>query len=202
MNQQVVLASGNQGKLVEIQKLLQPLGWDLKPQSQFFAEEPEETGLSFVENAILKARYASKKTGLPAIADDSGLEVAALQGRPGIFSARFSADEEGKGATDEKNNQKLLQLMESQENREACYYCAVVYVRFAEDPTPMIGLGRWCGEVLNAPQGKGGFGYDPIIWMPSEKCAVAEMDAQRKNNISHRALALQALKQQLLPALT
>lgn len=189
----VVLASGNPGKLDEIQTLLSPLGWQVKPQSDFFSEEAEETGLSFIENAILKARFASHKTGLPAIADDSGLEVEALKGRPGIYSARYAADEYGEAVTDALNNQKLLQEMASQTNRKACYYCAMVYVRFAEDPTPLIGLGQWCGEVMTSPQGEGGFGYDPVIWLPKENCAVAEFPAELKNKVSHRAQALQAL---------
>ena len=189
----VVLASGNKGKLAEIQDLLKPLGWTVLPQSDFFSAEAEETGLSFIENAILKARFAAKKTGLPAIADDSGLEVLALKGRPGIYSARYSADVKGLGATDAKNNQKLLAQMQGKSNRQACYYCAVVLVRFAEDPTPMIGLGQWCGEVLTELKGKGGFGYDPAIWLPQENCSVAELSSEHKNKRSHRALALQEL---------
>lgn len=195
-NTTVVLASGNAGKLKEMGELLAPLGWTVVSQKQYFDEEVEETGLTFIENAILKARYASEKTGLPAIADDSGLEVEALQGRPGIFSARFAAIGAG-NATDAQNNAKLLAEMTGVENRLACYYSAIALVRFANDPTPLIGLGKWCGEVLDAPQGDGGFGYDPLIWMPQYGCSVANLSKEQKNQVSHRALALQQLIGQL-----
>ncbi|MBN2866842.1 MAG: RdgB/HAM1 family non-canonical purine NTP pyrophosphatase [Thiotrichales bacterium] len=195
-NSTVVLASGNRGKIKELSELLAPLGWQVVSQKEYFEEEVEETGLSFIENAILKARFAAQKTGLPAIADDSGLEVDALQGRPGIFSARYAAQGDG-NASDADNNAKLLQEMVGVENRLACYYSAVALVRFAEDPTPLIGLGKWCGEVLQAPEGEGGFGYDPLIWMPEYGCSVANMSKSQKNQVSHRAQALQQLIQQL-----
>ena len=191
-NSTVVLASGNQGKLKEMRELLAPLGWQVASQKDFFSEEAEETGLSFIENAILKARFASQKTGLPAIADDSGLEVAALQGRPGIFSARYAADKEG-NASDAANNAKLLQEMQGKTERQACYYSAMAFVRFADDPTPLIGLGQWCGEVLHAPEGNGGFGYDPLIWMSEFGCSVANLAAVEKNKVSHRAKAMAQL---------
>lgn len=193
----VILASGNAGKLKEMSALLSPLGWTVAAQSQFFAEEAEETGLSFIENALLKARFAAQKTGLPAIADDSGLEVLALNGQPGIYSARYAQDWPGNASQDAKNNAKLLKNLEQEKNRQACYYCAMVYVRHAQDPTPLIGLGKWCGEVLRAEQGEGGFGYDPLIWIPSLQKTVAEISAEQKNKISHRAQAMAALLSQL-----
>ncbi|BBP44364.1 RdgB/HAM1 family non-canonical purine NTP pyrophosphatase [Thiosulfativibrio zosterae] len=195
-NSTVVLASGNVGKLKELSELLAPLGWQVASQKNFFDEEVEETGLTFIENAILKAHYAAQKTGLPAIADDSGLEVDALQGRPGIYSARYAALGDG-NASDADNITKLLAEMQGQTQRKACYYSAMAFVRFAEDPTPLIGLGRWCGEVLEAPQGTGGFGYDPVIWMPEFGCSVANLAPEQKNKVSHRALALAQLVAQL-----
>ncbi|MBF6058758.1 MULTISPECIES: RdgB/HAM1 family non-canonical purine NTP pyrophosphatase [Thiomicrorhabdus] len=193
----LVLATGNAGKLREMSEILQPLGWDVLAQKDFFSDEVDETGLSFIENAILKARFASEKTGLPAIADDSGIEVSALKGRPGIYSARYSADEFGDAANDETNLQKLLQEMLGQENRNASYYCAMVYVEHAEDPTPVIGLGRWYGEILNEKLGDGGFGYDPIFWVEELQKSAAQLAKEEKNRISHRAQALNALTMQL-----
>lgn len=197
--QTVVLATGNPGKLAEMQTLLAPLGMTVVPQKQFFTDEAVEDGLSFIENALIKARFASDKTGLPAIADDSGLEVAALAGQPGIYSARYAEGYLGLPATDERNNEKLLaELAQSgSQNRQACYYCAMVYVRHASDPTPVIGLGKWCGTVLTEARGSGGFGYDPIIWMADQGCSVAEMSKSMKNNLSHRAQAIKQLVAQL-----
>ncbi|WP_028485675.1 RdgB/HAM1 family non-canonical purine NTP pyrophosphatase [Thiomicrorhabdus chilensis] len=195
---QVVLATGNPGKLKEMAEILQPFGWGVAPQSDFFADEAEETGLSFIENAILKARFACRKTGLPAIADDSGLEVAALQGRPGVYSARYA----GPNASDEDNLQRLLVDMEKvpPKQRQASYYCAMVFCRHADDPTPLIALGRWKGEILHAPQGDGGFGYDPIFWVPQLERSAAQLSKQQKNAISHRAQALHALVEQIKEA--
>ena len=195
---QVVLASGNLGKLREIESILAPFGWKVRPQGDFFSEEAEETGLSFIENAILKARFAAKQTGLPAIADDSGIEVAALKGRPGIYSARYSADRVVE-PTDESNLQKLLDEMQgfSGDRRQASYYCAMAYVAHAEDPTPIIGLGQWFGSLLTAKQGSGGFGYDPIFWVEEFGKTAAEIEADQKNQVSHRAQALNALTMQL-----
>lgn len=192
---QVVLASNNAGKLAEMHDILAPLGWEVHSQSAFFQDEAIEDGQSFIENALIKARFASLKTGLPAIADDSGLEVPALQGQPGIYSARYA----GPQANDALNNEKLLREMQNLqgEQRQACYYCAMVYVAHAQDPTPLIGLGRWCGSVLSAPQGTGGFGYDPLIWLETEQCSAAELTKQQKNAVSHRAQALSALMAQL-----
>lgn len=190
----LVLATNNQGKLKEMLAMLP--GKSVRPQGDFFSEEVAETGLSFIENALLKARFASEKTGLPAIADDSGIEVAALNGQPGIYSARFA----GVGATDAQNLAKLLEVMETVEDgeREASYYCAMVCVRHAEDPTPLIGLGRWQGEILREPVGSGGFGYDPIFYIPELKMSSAELAPELKNQISHRAQALKSLVAQLV----
>jgi XTP/dITP diphosphohydrolase len=192
---QLVLATGNAGKLKEMGAILQPLGWNVRPQSAFFADEADETGLTFIENAILKARHASQKTGLPAIADDSGIEVDALQGRPGIYSARYA----GEAASDAANLNKLLQEMQAipAGQRQASYYCAMVFCRYSEDPTPLIGLGRWSGDILLAPQGSGGFGYDPIFYLPELGLSAAELGQEDKNRISHRAQALNALVEQI-----
>ncbi|QKI90103.1 RdgB/HAM1 family non-canonical purine NTP pyrophosphatase [Thiomicrorhabdus xiamenensis] len=196
--QKIVLASGNRGKLKEMSDILAPYGWEVHAQSEFFSEEAEETGLSFIENAILKARFAAQKTGLPAIADDSGIEVHALKGRPGIYSARYSADEVDQ-VSDESNLQKLLKELEGVPDnaRQASYYCAMVYVDHAEDPTPIVGLGRWYGEILRAKRGEGGFGYDPIFWVEELGKSAAELPKEQKNQISHRAQALNALLMQL-----
>lgn len=193
--QKVVLATGNLGKIAEMQELLAPLGMMIVPQNQFFREEAVENGLTFIENALIKARFASQKTGLPAIADDSGLEVDALNGQPGIYSARYSEGYQGLPASDERNNEKLLAELAQldSKNRQACYYCAMVYVRHSLDPTPVIGLGKWCGTVLTEPRGTAGFGYDPIIWMADQNCSVAELSKKLKNTLSHRAQAIQHL---------
>ncbi len=192
---QVVLATGNAGKIKEMSEILQPLGWGVKPQFEFFEGEADETGLSFIENAILKARFACEQTGLPAIADDSGIEVSALQGRPGIYSARYA----GAKASDEENLQKLLADMDEVPPcmRQASYYCAMVFCRHAADPTPLIGLGRWKGEIGHEPKGDGGFGYDPIFVLPEFGKTAAEISKEEKNSVSHRAQALNALVEQI-----
>jgi len=197
--QTIVLASGNQGKLTEMSSILEPLGWQVKPQSAFFDSEAEETGLSFIENAILKARYASEQTGMPAIADDSGIEVSYLKGKPGIYSARYSEDECGDACNDETNLQKLLSALEGvpENKRQASYYCAMVYVEHPQDPTPVVGLGRWYGHILTEKRGEAGFGYDPIFWVEELGKSSAELDKSQKNQISHRAQALNALVMQL-----
>ena len=199
MVQTVVLATGNAGKLREMTDILEPHGWEVKSQSNFFDSEADETGLTFIENAILKARYASEKTGLPAIADDSGLEVSALQGRPGIYSARYSQDIYGDATNDETNLQKLLAELEGlpEEQRQASYYCAMVYVEHANDPIPVIGLGRWYGQILTEKRGNGGFGYDPIFWVEEFNQSAAELPKAQKNQVSHRAQALNSLVMQL-----
>lgn len=187
----LVLASSNPGKLREINALLEGLGMTVLPQSDFDVPDADETGLSFVENAILKARHAAQLTGLPAIADDSGLEVDALNGAPGIYSARFS----GAGASDADNLQKLLTEMEDvpEAQRTARFQCLMVYMEHAADPTPLICQGTWEGRILLAPQGENGFGYDPVFWVPGEQCASAELAPAVKNRLSHRGQALQKL---------
>ena len=196
MSSKVVLASGNPGKLKEFQQLLSGSAIAVVPQSGFVAVEAEETGLSFVENAIIKARHAAQLSGLPAIADDSGLEVDALNGAPGIYSARFSGDD----ATDHKNNQKLLKLLTGipPEKRTARFQCLLVYLRHAEDPTPLICQGTWEGSIAFKEKGGNGFGYDPLFWVPEKNCHSAELPKEVKNRISHRGKAMQ----QLLAALS
>ena len=191
--QVVVLASGNAGKLRELCRILSPLDMELKPQSEFEVPEVEENGLSFVENAIIKARAASKATGLAAIADDSGLEVDHLLGAPGIHSARYS------GSGDAANNEKLLvQLGDLPlEQRTARFQCALVYMRHWRDPMPIVCQGAWEGLVLFQPQGENGFGYDPLFYLPQYKCSSAQLDPAKKNRISHRAKASAGLLEAL-----
>ncbi|QIB65535.1 RdgB/HAM1 family non-canonical purine NTP pyrophosphatase [Kineobactrum salinum] len=191
--QTVVLASGNPGKLAELAGILEPLGLSLRPQSDYGVPEVEETGLSFVENAILKARAAARHSGLPAIADDSGLEVDYLRGAPGIHSARYS------GGGDSANNDKLLAALEGvpAPQRSARYQCLLVYLRHELDPTPLICQGSWEGRILSSPRGSGGFGYDPLFEVPELGCSAAELDPARKNRISHRALACARLAEAL-----
>jgi XTP/dITP diphosphohydrolase len=191
----VVLASGNEGKLRELARVLAPLEVELKSQAEFNVPEVEETGLSFVENAIIKARAAAEHSGLPAIADDSGLEVDFLQGEPGIHSARYS----GKG--DAANNRKLLSQLGDlpAEQRSARFQCVLVYMRHALDPTPLVCQASWEGRILFEPRGDNGFGYDPLFYVPDYQCSSAELPPQVKNRISHRARAsarlLEALRQ-------
>ena len=191
----VVFASGNAGKVREVSQMLAPLAWEVVPQTALFSEEAEETGLTFVENALIKARFACEKTGLPAIGDDSGLEVAALGGAPGIYSSRFA----GPGATDSSNIDKLLDALRdvSEGQRQASFYCAMVFLRHAEDPTPVIALGRWNGEILTAPRGEQGFGYDPVFYVPEKGCSAAELAPEEKHRLSHRAQALHQLVEQI-----
>lgn len=195
--QTLVLASGNQGKLREFQELLANCGFRVRPQSEYQLESAEETGLSFVENAILKARHASAHTGQPAIADDSGLEVDALQGRPGIYSARYA----GPDASDADNNAKLVRDLAGipPEERSARYHCVLAFMRHAEDPTPLLCHGSWEGFILDQPQGSGGFGYDPLFYIPGHDCSAAELSKAEKSRISHRALATHQLLQALKP---
>jgi XTP/dITP diphosphohydrolase len=191
MTQRIVLASNNAGKVREFNQLLAGSGFEVIPQSEFQVEEIEETGLTFVENALLKARNAAQHTGLPAIADDSGLEVDALDGAPGIYSARYA----GTGASDQQNLEKLLETLKGvgDENRNARFQCLMVYIRHPADPTPMIFQGTWEGRVLHAPQGNNGFGYDPIFYVPEQKCSSAELTSDLKNSLSHRGQALRQL---------
>ena len=182
---QVVLASGNAGKLREFARLFQPLALQLHSQDEFDVPEVAETGLSFVENAIIKARAAAEHCGLPAIADDSGLEVDFLRGEPGIHSARYS------GAGDAANNAKLLAALGDQpeENRSARFQCVLVYMRHALDPTPLVCQASWEGRILFQPRGENGFGYDPLFYVPDQGCSSAELAPEVKNRISHRARA-------------
>ena len=187
----VVLASNNAGKLREFSALLAEFDMEVLPQAHFGIPEAEETGLTFVENAIIKARNAAKHTGLPAIADDSGIEVDALNGAPGIYSARYAGSHGG----DEANNDKLLEALKDvpDAQRTARYVALIVYMEHAEDPTPIICEGTWEGTILHERQGDGGFGYDPLFWVPTHNCASAELPATEKNRISHRGVALQML---------
>ena len=193
---QVVLASGNQGKLREISAILAPTGLELRAQSEWQLEEADETGLTFVENALIKARHAAEQTGLMTIADDSGIEVDALQGAPGIYSARYA----GPDCDSNANNNKLLAALDGvvTEQRTARFQCVIVAMRHALDPTPLICSGRWEGRIMQQPSGDGGFGYDPIFWVNSEQDDAAKLTAELKNRISHRAQALKQL-QALLP---
>ncbi len=191
MSQRIVLASNNPGKVREIGQLLADQDIEVLPQNYFEVPEAEETGLTFVENAILKARNAAHYTGLPAIADDSGIEVDALKGAPGIYSARFA----GVGASDEENLQKLLQELKDvpDDKRVARFQCLMVYMRHENDPTPLICQGTWEGRILFEPTGTGGFGYDPVFYVPDHNCASAELTPEDKNRLSHRGQALRQL---------
>lgn len=195
--QSIVLASSNKGKLAELQQLLGESGFEIIPQNEFDVPDAEETGLTFVENAILKARNACLHSGLPAIADDSGIEVDALHGEPGIYSARYS----GNHGDDTSNNQKLLTELAGvpDASRSARYQCVLVYLRHANDPTPIICQAAWEGRILNEPQGAGGFGYDPLFYVTEKNCSAAELDKHVKNQISHRGKALRDLVTRLQP---
>jgi len=188
---EIVLASGNPGKVREINQLLAELDLHVQPQGEFGVIDAEETGLTFVENAILKARNAARHTGLPAIADDSGIEVDALQGAPGIYSARFAGD----GASDQANLEKLLTELKGvpAEQRSARFQCLMVYMQHANDPTPLICQGTWEGSILFEPKGDNGFGYDPVFHVPTHNCSSAELPAGIKNSLSHRGQALRKL---------
>jgi XTP/dITP diphosphohydrolase len=187
----LVLASGNPGKLREINQLLAGLDIEALPQTQFNVPDVEETGLTFVENAILKARNAAQHSGLPALADDSGIEVDAVNGEPGIYSARYA----GKGASDEDNLNKLLAALKDvpDHERTARFQCVMVYMTHAQDPTPLICQGTWEGRILHEPRGTNGFGYDPVFYVPSHDCSAAELSSDVKNRLSHRGQALQKL---------
>ena len=182
----LVLASRNPGKLREIGDLLAPLGIELVAQAQLGIAEADEPHDSFRENALAKARHASRAAGLPALADDSGICVDALGGAPGVRSARYA----GEQGSDLKNNKKLLDEMQEKSNRHARYVCAVALVRSADDPEPLMAEGEWHGEIARAPRGSGGFGYDPLFWLPERGLTAAELDPVEKNRISHRGIAL------------
>ncbi len=188
----LVLASGNAGKLAEFNALLADVGFDVRPQSEFGVEDAEETGLTFIENAILKARHASQATGLPALADDSGLVVDALGGAPGLYSARY-AGEHGNHAA---NIDKLLHELRGvpDERRSARFVCVLALLRHADDPQPLIAQGLWEGRILPARQGDGGFGYDPVFFSPTEHMSAAELPSDVKNLVSHRGRALAMLR--------
>lgn len=187
----LVLATGNQGKVKEMASLLADFGFDVVAQSDYNVSSVAETGTTFIENAIIKARHAAKETGLPAIADDSGLEVDYLQGAPGIYSARFAGEE----ASDQENLQKLLKEMEgvAEEKRTARFHCVLVMMRHENDPTPLVCHGSWEGKILTEAHGENGFGYDPIFWVPEDQCSSAELEPARKKQLSHRGKALAKL---------
>ena len=187
----IVLASGNTGKLKEFSVLLSELDMDIIPQSDFNVSEAEETGLTFVENALIKARNACLHTNLPAIADDSGIEVDALNGEPGIYSARYS----GRGTTNQQNLEALLNTLKDtpESRRTARYQCVIVYLRHATDPTPIICQASWEGKILLTPVGKGGFGYDSIFWVKESNCSAAELTLHQKYTVSHRGKAIRQL---------
>ena len=191
----LVLASGHAGKLVELRELLGDDGFTLRAQSEFNVEDVEETGLSFVENALLKARHAAEATGLPALADDSGLCVDALGGAPGLYSARYA----GPGGDAARNIERLLRELEGvpDEARGASFHCCIVLLRHATDPKPLVVEGAWRGRILHAPRGDGGFGYDPVFLDPDSGLTAAELPAARKNALSHRGRALAALRARL-----
>ncbi|MFQ5469144.1 MAG: RdgB/HAM1 family non-canonical purine NTP pyrophosphatase [Gammaproteobacteria bacterium] len=192
---EIVLASSNKGKLAEIQKILSAFDISITPQSDLNVSDADETGLTFIENAIIKARHASAITGKPAIADDSGLEVDLLNGAPGIYSSRYA----GEDATDQENVEKLLDALDgvSEDQRSARFYCIIIFIRHQDDPTPLICEGSWAGTVMTQPRGTYGFGYDPVFYVPTHQCSSAELPPDVKNTISHRGQALRALIQYL-----
>ena len=191
----LVLASGNPGKLRELRQILEDLGYELHAQSEFGVSEVAETGTTFVENAIIKARHAAAQTGLPALADDSGIEVDALDGAPGVFSARFA----GEDADDDANNALLVEKLRQvpAEQRSARYRAVIVLMRHAADPSPLICEGSWEGLIQLQPAGDGGFGYDPYFYLPELDCSSAQLSAAEKNRLSHRGQALAELKRRL-----
>ncbi len=189
----IVIASNNAGKLREINRLLAPLGYDVQPQSNFQVPETDEPHPSFIENCIAKARHASKLTGLPALADDSGICVTALGGEPGVHSARYA----GEPKSDLRNNATLVAALAGNPQRAAYYYCVMVYLRHAQDPQPLIAEGRWLGEIIDTPRGGDGFGYDPHFFIPSLNKTAAELSPAEKNALSHRGQALNQLVTQL-----
>lgn len=204
MNNKIVIASNNQGKLSEFSQLLAKKQFDVLPQNQFFSDEVDETGLSFVENAIIKARHACQQSGLAAIADDSGLEVDFLYGAPGIYSARYAEDWNEFIASDRQRRDQLNidKLLASLNNipytqRTARYQCVLVMMRHANDPSPLIVQASWEGHIHIQRQGKNGFGYDPVFWLEDLSCTSAQLSAEQKNQISHRAKALQRLMMQI-----
>jgi XTP/dITP diphosphohydrolase len=193
MTQRLILASNNAGKLKEFAQLLGPIGFELHPQGEFNVPEAEEPFGTFVENALQKARHAARLTGLPALADDSGVCVNALGGAPGVISARYA----GAPKSDARNSEKLVQNLAAHEDKSAYYYCVLVYVRHADDPQPVIADGAWRGQVVATPRGANGFGYDPYFLIPELGKTVAELEPAQKNGLSHRGQALRALVEKL-----
>lgn len=193
MINKIVLASSNDGKIREFQALLAPLAWQVIAQSNLNVSDAEEPHVTFIENALAKARHAAQYTGLPALADDSGLCVRALQGAPGVHSARFA----GEPRSDERNNSLLIERLQGQIDRRAHYVCVLVFVRHAQDPQPIIVEGEWHGEIATAPRGKNGFGYDPYFWLSDYAQTSAELSVEIKNRLSHRGIACQKLLQRL-----
>ena len=189
----LVVASNNPGKLREFDEMLAPLGWETLPQKAFNVSDCEEPHHTFVENALTKARHASLCTGLPALADDSGICVRALGGAPGVHSARYA----GEPKSDDRNNHKLVADMRGKADRHAHYVCVLVFVRHADDPQPLITEGEWHGELLESSRGQGGFGYDPFFFLPELGLTAAELDAAEKNRRSHRGQALARLVERL-----
>jgi XTP/dITP diphosphohydrolase len=189
MQRTVVLASNNAGKLEEFSSLLAPIGMELRKQSELGISEAEEPYATFLENALAKARYVAQLSGLPALADDSGVCLPALGGAPGVLSARFA----GEPKSDARNNQKLIHDLSIHEDKSAYYYCVLVYLRHAQDPQPVIAEGRWDGEIIATPRGANGFGYDPHFWIASLNKTAAELSAEEKNQLSHRGQALRSL---------
>jgi XTP/dITP diphosphohydrolase len=189
MQRTVVLASNNAGKLAEFSSLLSPLGLALRKQSELGISESEEPHVTFVENALAKARHVAQLSGMPALADDSGVCVPALGGSPGVLSARYA----GEPKSDTRNNQKLIHDLSTHEDKSAYYYCVLVYLRHAQDPQPVIAEGRWDGEIIASPRGENGFGYDPHFWIAALNKTAAELSAEEKNQLSHRGQALRAL---------
>ena len=189
MQRTVVLASNNAGKLAEFSSLLAPLGLELRKQSELGISEAEEPHVTFVENALAKARHVAQLSGMSALADDSGVCVPALGGAPGVLSARYAGDPK----SDARNNQKLIHDLSTHEDKSAYYYCVLVYLRHAQDPQPVIAEGRWDGEIIASPRGENGFGYDPHFWIAALNKTAAELSAEEKNQLSHRGQALRAL---------
>lgn len=196
---ELVAASGNPGKLREFEQVLAPLGFEIVPQSRLGVPEAEEPYQTFVENALAKARHASRATQRPALADDSGICVNVLGGAPGVHSARYAVDTArlDHATQDRRNNEKLIARLASEQDRRAHYYCVIVLVRHAEDPEPLIAEGRWQGEVIDTPRGENGFGYDPYFFLPEFGRTAAELAPEEKNRVSHRGRALRTLARKL-----
>jgi XTP/dITP diphosphohydrolase len=193
MTHTLILASNNAGKLKEFSEMLAPIGFNLRTQGEFNVPEAEEPHPTFIENALAKARHAALLTGMPALADDSGICVNALDGAPGVLSARYA----GEPKSDLRNNQKLVEDLAAHADKSAYYYCALVYLRHANDPQPIVAEGRWNGEIIASPRGAGGFGYDPHFWIAALGKTAAELSADEKNALSHRGQALRALVEKL-----